>query len=79
MTPSESESPAPAVATALSRALSGRRDVLVAILFGSDLVAHGYSGVDVEHVHAGATGGLGGIEAFAVQVSAWTARRPASD
>ncbi len=40
-----------------------------------NIVAHGYSGIDVEHVFAGATGGLGALETFAAQVSAWIAKR----
>ncbi|MBI2894177.1 MAG: DUF86 domain-containing protein [Deltaproteobacteria bacterium] len=42
-----------------------------------NIVAHGYAGIDAEHLYAGATAGLGPIEAFAAQVSAWIAKRAA--
>lgn len=40
-----------------------------------NIVAHGYSGIDVELVHGGATAGLATIEAFAAQVAAWIGSR----
>lgn len=39
-----------------------------------NVVAHGYSGIDVERCYVAATEGLGDLEAFAQEVSAWADR-----
>ena len=36
-----------------------------------NIVAHGYSGIDPMQVHAAATAGLGDLERFAAEISAW--------
>jgi uncharacterized protein YutE (UPF0331/DUF86 family) len=36
-----------------------------------NIVAHGYSGVDPQQIHAAATAGLADLELFATEVSAW--------
>lgn len=41
-----------------------------------NVVAHGYAGVDVNAVHAGSTSGLGDLDRFAREVSAWLAGHP---
>jgi uncharacterized protein YutE (UPF0331/DUF86 family) len=41
-----------------------------------NVVAHGYAGVDVAAVFAGATGGVADLESFARQVAGWLGRRP---
>lgn len=40
-----------------------------------NVVAHGYSGIDPARVHAAATVGLGDLERFTTEVSAWIERR----
>ena len=56
---------APATSAALARA-AGLRNV----------VAHGYSGIDVAMVHAAATQGLVDLQSFAQEVAAWAGRQP---
>lgn len=36
-----------------------------------NIVAHGYSGVDPQQIHAAATAGVADLERFAAEVSAW--------
>lgn len=55
----------PATSTALARA-AGLRNV----------VAHGYSSVDVAKVHAAATQGLADLRNFAREVAAWVGQQP---
>jgi len=40
-----------------------------------NIVAHGYSGVDPEQIHAAATAGMADLERFAAEVSAWVEGR----
>jgi len=43
-----------------------------------DVVAHGYSGVDVAMVYAAATLGVADLQAFAAEVAGWLSRGGAS-
>jgi uncharacterized protein YutE (UPF0331/DUF86 family) len=56
---------ASATADAMGRA-SGLRNV----------VAHGYAGIELGMLHRAATTGLGDLDAFAREVSAWLSARP---
>ena len=44
-----------------------------------NIVAHGYSGVDPEQIHAAASAGLPDLERFAAEVSAWVESHGSTD